>query len=148
MKNAGIILGIILIIGIVGGGAYVVLNMKKGPAEPTYTETPSVTGEEPAGNVIQAIQPTQGASKQPLTMTVTSPPSGATVTNAKLTVKGRTVAGAEVFVNDAEAVADANGNFSVTITLDEGENYVLVAANDAEGNFVEKELSVTYSVSE
>lgn len=80
-----------------------------------------------------------------ITLTVSSPANNSTVTDPSITVKGKTVANAEVFVNDIEIKADANGNFSVKLTLDEGDNYILVVANDINGNYSEKDLTVTYS---
>ncbi len=82
---------------------------------------------------------------QGIMLTVSSPANNTTVTSGSLTVRGKTVAGAEVFANDAETRANASGNFSVKLTLDEGENYILVVANDANGNYAEKELTVTYA---
>jgi cytoskeletal protein RodZ len=76
-------------------------------------------------------------------LTVRSPVSGTTQSSKSLTVKGKTTAGAEVFVNDTEGKANTNGDFSINITLDEGENTVLVIANDSAGNSLEKELTVT-----
>ena len=80
-----------------------------------------------------------------ITLTITSPSDGATVTASSLTVKGKTAPWAEVFVNDIGTVADANGNFSAKLTLDEGENPIVVFANDADGNVAEKEITVTYN---
>jgi len=79
-----------------------------------------------------------------ITLTITSPSDGATVTSATVTVKGKTAPRAEVFINDVSTVADANGNFSANITLDEGENPIVIFANDADGNVAEKEITVTY----
>ncbi|HLD24982.1 MAG TPA: hypothetical protein VJB96_03645 [Patescibacteria group bacterium] len=78
-------------------------------------------------------------------LAVTSPSGNVTVSSPSFTVRGKTVAGGEVFVNDSETKADSSGNFSATLTLDEGENYILVVANDAFGNYAEKEFTVTYS---
>ena len=80
-----------------------------------------------------------------ITLTISTPSNNATVSSGSLTVKGKTVAGAEVFVNDLETKADASGNFSATMTLEEGDNYILIVANDAAGNYSEKELSITYT---
>jgi hypothetical protein len=96
--------------------------------------TPKTTG------VVPTIAPSTK-----MTLSVSSPSNGATVSNASLTVRGKTKAGAEVFVNELETKADANGDFSVSITLDEGENYIIIMANDADGNVAESELTVTYS---
>lgn len=59
-------------------------------------------------------------------------------------VTGNTSAYAEVFVNDMAISADANGNFSTKLVLDEGENIILVSANDEEGNMAQETLTVNY----
>lgn len=79
-----------------------------------------------------------------ITLTITAPIDGVKVKSKNLLVRGRTQAGAEVFVNDAETTADRAGNFSVTMILDEGENYFIVFANNDQGNIAEKEFTVTY----
>lgn len=94
------------------------------------------------------ITPTGGPEVAPPSasgffLTITSPASGSTQSSKYLTVKGKTAPKADIFINDKEGKADANGNFSINITLDEGDNTITVAANDASGNFLEKELTVT-----
>ncbi len=136
------ILVIVLIAGGVGIAQY--KKEKQGAQESDVTAPGSVPSETaPTGS-----QPVQERENVPraaeITLTITSPSDGATVTGVTLTVKGKTAARAEVFINDAATVADANGNFSVKITLDEGENPIVVFANDADGNVAEKELTVTY----
>jgi len=74
---------------------------------------------------------------------ITSPKDMDTVSSSLLTVKGQTVAGAEVFVNDEETKADKSGNFSLNITLEEGENVLTIIMNDDLGNYIEKQLTVT-----
>jgi len=74
---------------------------------------------------------------------ITSPLDKSVVKSASLLVKGETVANAEVFVNDKETKADKNGNFSLYLTLDEGENTLTVIMNDSLGNYIEKEITVT-----
>lgn len=76
-------------------------------------------------------------------LTISSPANNATQSSKYLTVKGKTAANAEIFVNDKEGKANANGDFSINITLDEGENTIVVISNDASGNYLEKELTVT-----
>lgn len=80
-----------------------------------------------------------------ITLSVLAPGNNTTVSSPTLIVRGKTVAGAEVFVNDAEGIADATGNFSISVDLDEGENYILVVVNDASGNYSEKELTIIYA---
>ena len=110
----------------------------------------------PEKQTVETVSPTEAASnREPsassqtlangITLTVTTPSNNATVTSATVTVRGKTVPGAEVFVNDKDTKADANGNFSVLLTLDEGDNYILVVSNDDLGNYSEKELTVTYT---
>lgn len=65
------------------------------------------------------------------------------VKTSLLNIKGKTVANAEVFINDKETKADALGSFSVSLTLDEGENTIVISANDSLGNYIEKEITVT-----
>ncbi len=79
-----------------------------------------------------------------LALIISTPASGITVKNPSLAIKGKTSPGAEVFVNEMETRADAAGNFSVTMTLDEGENPIIIMANDEQGNVAEKELTITY----
>jgi len=82
-------------------------------------------------------------TSQDIALNVTSPLNGITITTGKVvTVKGKTTAGAEVFVNDQSTMADANGNFSVVLTLDEGPNNIVVTVNDVDGNVAEQSLSV------
>ena len=61
-----------------------------------------------------------------------------------VTVTGKSFPYAEVFINDTEIKADASGNFTAPVTLDEGENIISVMANDENGNSAEQEITVTY----
>lgn len=78
-----------------------------------------------------------------ISLDVSSPVDGSTLNSASVVVKGTTTAGAEVFINDKETKADSNGYFSMALSLDEGENQIVVIANDANGNTAEKDLVVT-----
>lgn len=95
------------------------------------------------------VTPQNSSSSLPpakeISLTISSPANGATVTSPTVTVRGKTVPKADVSVNDKDVVADANGNFSAIITLDDGENTIVVVASDANGNNTEKELAVTYN---
>lgn len=89
-----------------------------------------------------------GAVESSLSLRVTSPSDKSAVTSPFITLRGKTVAQAEVFVNDVETTADPNGDFSVGLTLDEGENPIMVVANDASGNVGEVEITITYEIQE
>lgn len=88
--------------------------------------------------------PEEQAAARIFSLTVTSPKNQSTVTQSAIRVSGKTVAYAEVFVNEADARADTSGNFSVPYNLEEGENYIIVGANDEFGNYRETELTVYY----
>jgi len=76
-------------------------------------------------------------------LNIESPKENDVVSSSLLKVTGKTVANAEVFVNDKETKADKNGNFFINVTLEEGENILTIIMNDSLGNYIEKELIVT-----
>jgi membrane-associated protease RseP (regulator of RpoE activity) len=78
-----------------------------------------------------------------INLEITSPKDGEVVTKSPVLVSGTTVGGADVSVNDAEAKADANGDFKVSIPLEEGENEIFVVVNDSEGNYAEGSVKIT-----
>lgn len=76
---------------------------------------------------------------------ISSPQDGAVIEGQKsITVEGKTTAGNRVTLNDRMVIVD-DGNFSTKFTLSEGENRLVFTAEDRAGNFVEKEIRVTYS---
>ncbi len=81
-----------------------------------------------------------------ISLSITSPSNGSATTSSSVDVSGKTTANADVFVNDQETTADANGDFKITLTLDEGENTITVSANDSDGNYIEKDITVTYEL--
>lgn len=80
-----------------------------------------------------------------LSLNISSPVSGVVVNQSSIEVKGATIPNAAVFVNEDELKADSQGNFSANVILDEGENTIVVVANDDQGNFEEREINVTYN---
>lgn len=144
-KYFPIVIGILVIVG-------AFLFIRQFRAAQQVTNLPSLDSAAPATTGGADTTPA-AVSTTPYTinratgisLTVSSPANNTTVSSASLMVRGKTVAGAEVFVNDAETTADASGNFSVSVNLDEGENYILVVVNDAAGNYSEKELTVIYA---
>lgn len=81
-----------------------------------------------------------------IALSVTSPKDGEVVSSASVIVKGTTVPNADVFVNEKDAKADAKGNFSVPILMDEGDNYIVVTVTDMDGNQAEQDIAVIYEV--
>ena len=137
-------IGLLVLIGLVFFGIYRQRTVQKSASTETASLNDAPVTVEPSVAPTAIPVLTNGG----LTMVVTSPPNGQTVTTEKITIKGKTSPLAEVFINDAALVADASGNFSQIITLEEGDNYILVVANDADGNFAEKELSIVYEPAE
>ena len=74
------------------------------------------------------------ASQGTLPLTVISPTDSATVSISTVTVQGQTTPGATVTVNGISDVADANGNFNIDVSLDNGPNAIDVIATDDSGN--------------
>lgn len=87
-------------------------------------------------------------SESAIPLTVTFPTDGLEVTTPAISVSGRTSKGADVAVNEKDVKADTDGNFLVTINLEEGENFISVIASDELGNVSEKEITVTYTPNE
>lgn len=119
--------------------------------------TPTTAIQGPSGTDAAAADPTGTPSvvttSQPipnstLPLQIREPLPGATMSESRLVVKGKTSARADVFLNDQEAKADANGNFSIAVTLDEGDNTLVIVVTDQEGNFAEREITVTYTPGE
>jgi hypothetical protein len=82
-------------------------------------------------------------SEEEIFIELTNPKDKDVVKTSLLNIKGKTVKNAEVFINDKEIKADALGSFSANLTLDEGENTIIISANDNLGNYIEKEITVT-----
>ena len=125
-------------------GIYLAQSQKKGLRP---SDIPTTTRSNEGSSVV-----TEGAKKEMqessytsgISLKITHPQPNAIITNSSLTVKGKTTPNAEVFINDEELKANASGDFAATIILDEGENPIIVAVNDDEGNSAEQQLLVTY----
>ena len=132
----------VLIILILGVSAYALYKANNIPAAPAEITTP------PA--VPQPIPPPQPATKSaelqttPFPLTIVSPANGAVVSTSSVVISGKTLPKADVSIGDNELAADVKGNFSATISLEEGENYIAIEAAGDDGNFAEQELLITY----
>jgi hypothetical protein len=103
-----------------------------------------VTGTaSPAGGTSQPVRNSGTVASTKISLVVTSPQDGSTLSSTNVTVKGKTSPNADVFVDDQSGKADASGNFAISIGLDEGQNQIVVSANDSVGNAAEQDLNVT-----
>lgn len=136
------IVGIVIIA--VGAVAGLFVFLRKNIA-PRVSEKVNVVSPTPSAASGQSA-PARVANE--LLLSVSTPADRATVTTPALTVRGTTAPKAEVFINELEIRADASGNFSGSLTLDEGENSIVVIVNDESGNVAEKDLTIFYSVTQ
>lgn len=85
----------------------------------------------------------------PLFLEVAAPEDESIVDTSTISVSGTTIPGAvvSVLVNDEIEIADVDeqGNFSVTVELEEGPNIIEVIASDLEGNEEHCILVVIYT---
>ncbi len=156
MTKNGIIALIVIFLA-VAGITFIVSKQKISKETATQTERAvdesnemTSTTPAPTTSVVDSPQDPQETIKavSEITLTISSPVSGSSVTTAKATVKGKTSPKAEVLANEAEGIADSSGNFSLSVILDEGENSIIVTAVDENGKVAEKEILVTYDVGE
>ncbi len=73
-------------------------------------------------------------SSNAIPLKVTQPIDGADVNAGLVTVKGQTAPNATVCINDEVDTSDANGNFSINLSLDPGPAAIDVLATDEDGN--------------
>jgi len=99
----------------------------------TGTPTPATSSNTPevSGNISLVIQ---------------SPSDNQVVSTNTVTVTGITTPQAEVSINQIDTTADAKGYFTGTINLDEGANIITIVVNDSNGNFIEKDINITYQI--
>lgn len=115
----------------------------KGYSGGNVVTTPVTGTANPSGNTSQPVGTLGTVTSGKISLVVTSPKDGSTLSSTNVTVKGKTSPSADVFVDDQSGKADASGNFAVSIGLDEGQNQIVVSANDSLGNAAEQDLNVT-----
>ncbi|MCX7955995.1 MAG: hypothetical protein N2593_02755 [Patescibacteria group bacterium] len=79
---------------------------------------------------------------QNLFLEITSPKENQIFNQQEITIEGKTLPNAEVFINEKSIKTDSRGNFSLNYNLDEGENEITIIVNDDQGDYVEKSLIV------
>jgi len=121
--------------------------------EAISTPTPtSVITPTPTAKQTPTITPTHTYTPTPtptvLLLQITQPIDGAQVSTSAVLVIGKTIPGAVVSVSIDDIVeianVDQNGNFSVTVNLEEGPNLIEVVASDQLGNEKSSSIAVIY----
>lgn len=150
MNRAYLVVIAVMILGILGA---VLVVRTKGTKSISKTPTPTQEETEPTTPeaTVSAAKKQPSPTVKPLTdiavpLDVISPKDKSIATQSAIFVKGTTKANAEVIINDLETSADSKGNFSGKLTLDEGDNPIVVVAIDEDGNSSEKEIMVTYEI--
>jgi hypothetical protein len=142
--NTNKIFIIIFLCVVLGAGIFLIDSRRKKTTDPSATATQQTTEGAPVMTEGVQEQMKQESYTNGISLQITRPQPNTMVNSSTVTVEGKTSPNAEVFVNDAEVKADKTGNFSASITLDEGENPIVVTANDSEGNNAEQQILVTY----
>jgi hypothetical protein len=138
------------VILVLGGGFYLFSSKIIQVPKTVIPETGNTQDSTNVNSAGSTITPTTIPAEKvnQITLSVTAPANNATVSVASVTVKGMTLPGADVSVNEKDVVAGANGAFSANLSLEEGDNYIIVVAIDADGNVAEQEMTITYTPAE
>jgi hypothetical protein len=136
MKAEQIILSLFaVVIGLIVAGAAFFIYQSTRTISPSSLKTISITSPTP----------TSGPS---IPLTITSPQDESVVTSKIITVSGTTDPAATVMVEtsseDTVVKPSSSGAFSLTITLPDSENTILITAIGKDGSEVQKTLTVAY----
>ena len=115
------------------------------PSTPEATLTPPQATPVPSPETPPGATPAPSPETPPTDfyLEVTQPADNSIIDVGTVEVMGHTSPEAVVSVNDEIAIADTEGTFAVTITLEEGPNIIEVIASDDEGNEARASLTVT-----
>jgi putative hemolysin len=102
-------------------------------------------GECQPGATPAAPVPAAVASAEPVMLQVLLPEDGSVSELGECQVVGSTSPGAVVSVNDEILIADSDGAFQTTVTLEAGVNLIEVLASNSSGSEAFVSLTVTYA---
>lgn len=137
MKTERVVLSFIaVVIGlVVAGGAFFIYQSTK--VIPPY-KVPTIT-----------LQKTTPTPYPGVDLTVDQPADESVVTSRTITVSGKTVPQATIVVttgtDDEVVTPNSDGSYTVTLTIDSGENEIAVTSIDPSGNETTKLVTVTES---
>jgi len=146
MRRIALVSTLVLLLAL----AMVIIGCAQEETKPSPTPIPTV-----APSITRATTQTPSATPTPaptttmaLFLEITQPTDGAQVITSAVLVTGKTIPDAVVSasVDDAVEIAnvDQNGNFSVTVNLEEGPNLIEVIASDLQGNEKSSTIAVIY----
>ena len=108
----------------------------------------AVSIENPSASSERVVMNEQSTSEGKLKLEIINPKEGEVVNKSALILSGKTESMVEVQVDDKELEANEDGEFETKLTLDEGENEIMVTVNNENGEFAEKSVKVTYEPTE
>jgi len=77
-----------------------------------------------------------------LILEIIEPKNNAFYNSSLIRIFGKTKTKAEVYINDFKTIANEEGYFFVNYNFDTGENLLTITANDQDGNYAEKEITI------
>ena len=114
--------------------AGVIITALAGACLTGCSKTPlSATVTTTAASVSTSVAAQSGLLQSGLPLSIVEPQDAAVLASTALVVSGKTLAGASVAVNEASGLADAQGNFSIAVSLEEGPNALDISASDGQG---------------
>jgi len=136
-------LGLIIFVTLVIAGA--VVMTQKNSLSGMYNQDNKVVAKQipPTVTVDPASMVVSPTVTGEIPLSITSPQSGTTVSTPNVVISGKTSPNADVTINDSDTKADAQGNFSLSILLDQGDNIITITSVDPNGKYAEKEIKVT-----
>ncbi len=109
----------------------------------------SAIAQDNTGNTSQKISDfTISYDTKPPDLTIDSPADGTKFfgsTQRQINIQGTSETGANVTINDRIVSVDDNGRFQYPITLNSGDNALIIKATDAAGNSTEKTITLNFS---
>jgi bacillopeptidase F len=132
---------------IIIGSSITILTQKKNKPDINNKENAKSQTEQSAENSAPSLEPeieTTSLDDNQAQLVIADPKTNITTSLPNYTIAGKTSKNAEITVNNQNLDADGQGNFSVKVSLDEGDNYFLISAVDENGNSSEQEVMITY----
>ncbi len=114
-------------------------DLKKGDNEIYVIGKSKEQNEEKKSKVFNVIY----MSEKPK-LDIKEPQDNQKTNSQEVKVAGSTDKEIYIRVNELPVVVDAQGNFQVSVKLKEGENKIVISAQDVAGNIEQKTLTVTY----
>jgi hypothetical protein len=133
-------------------GANINANMSGNKEANSNTNTGAKSNTNEPTQILPSIAPTSSPSSSPavsqINLVISTPESGIITDTSSIVVSGTTKPKIDIVVNDKDLVSGEDGSFNISVSLDEGDNYISIVAYDEEGNVAEREIMITRATSD